>query len=91
MPRNEIEPKHFAGWVDWAKANNHSIDFNPTCFSHPLADDGFTLAHYDKSIRQFWIEHCIASREVGAYIGQELGKPCITNIWIPDGLKDMPA
>lgn len=91
MPRNEIQPQHFSGWVDWAKANNHGMDFNPTCFSHPLADDGFTLAHADEGIRQFWIEHCIASREIGAYFGRELGTPCITNIWIPDGYKDTPA
>lgn len=91
IPRNEIQPEHFATWVDWAKENNHGIDFNPTLFSHPLADDGFTLAHADKGIRDFWIEHCIASREIGAYIGKELGSPVITNVWIPDGYKDMPA
>jgi L-rhamnose isomerase len=91
VPRNEIRTEHFAGWADWAKANNHGIDFNPTCFSHPLADDGFTLAHADEGIRQFWIEHCIASREVGAYFGRELGTPCITSIWVPDGYKDTPA
>ena len=91
VARNEILPEHFAGWVDWAKANNHGMDFNPTCFSHPLADDGFTLAHADEGVRQFWIEHCIASREIGAYFGRELGTPCITNIWVPDGYKDMPA
>jgi L-rhamnose isomerase len=91
VPRNEIEPEHFAGWADWAKANQHGIDFNPTCFSHPLADDGFTLAHQDKSVRQFWIEHCIACREIGAYFGRELGNTAVTNIWIPDGYKDSPV
>jgi L-rhamnose isomerase len=91
VPRNEIEPKHFATWVDWAKANHHGIDFNPTCFSHPLADDGFTLSHPDAGIRQFWIEHCIACREIGAHFGHELGTPAITNIWIPDGYKDTPV
>jgi L-rhamnose isomerase len=91
VPRNEIEPKHFAGWVDWAKANNHGLDFNPTCFSHPLADDGFTLAHQDKGVRDFWIEHCIACREIGAYFGEELGDTAVTNIWIPDGYKDTPV
>lgn len=91
VPRNEIEPKHFARWVDWAKENNHGIDFNPTCFSHPLADDGFTLSHPDVGIRQFWIEHCIASRVIGAHFGRELGTPAITNIWIPDGYKDTPV
>jgi L-rhamnose isomerase len=91
VPRNEIEPKHFAGWLDWAKANNHGLDFNPTCFSHPLADDGFTLAHADAGVRQFWIEHCIACREIGAYIGRELGNTAVTNVWIPDGYKDTPV
>lgn len=91
VPRSEIEPKHFATWVDWAKANHHGIDFNPTCFSHPLAEDGFTLSHPDAGIRQFWIEHCIASREIGAYFGRELGTPSVTNIWIPDGYKDTPV
>ncbi|MBN2471798.1 MAG: L-rhamnose isomerase [Anaerolineae bacterium] len=91
VARNAIRPEHFGGWVDWAKANGHGIDFNPTCFSHPLADDGFTLAHPDAGIREFWIEHCIASREIGAYFGQALGTPCVTNIWIPDGYKDTPA
>ncbi|UCF27054.1 MAG: L-rhamnose isomerase, partial [Chloroflexota bacterium] len=91
VARNEIEPKHFASWVDWAKENNHGIDFNPTCFSHPLADDGFTLSHPDSGIRRFWIEHCIACREVGAHFGRELGTPSVTNIWIPDGYKDIPV
>jgi L-rhamnose isomerase len=90
VPRNEIEPKHFSGWAEWARENNHGIDFNPTCFSHPLADDGFTLASADAGIRQFWIEHCIASREIGAYFGRELGNTAVTNIWIPDGYKDTP-
>jgi L-rhamnose isomerase len=91
VPRNEIEPHHFAGWVDWAKEHDHGIDFNPTCFSHPLADDGFTLAHQDEGIRKFWIEHCIACRKVGEYFGCELETPAVTNIWIPDGYKDTPV
>jgi L-rhamnose isomerase len=90
VPRNELLPEHFGRWVDWAKANNHGVDFNPTCFSHPLADDGFTLASYDPGIRQFWIEHCIACRKIGEHFGRELGTPCVTNIWIPDGFKDTP-
>lgn len=91
VPRNEIEPKHFSAWVDWAKANHHGVDFNPSCFSHPLADDGFTLAHPDPGIRQFWIEHCQASRQIGAHFGRQLGTPAVTNIWVPDGYKDTPA
>lgn len=91
VPRNEIGPEHFSNWVDWAKANDHGIDFNPTLFSHPLAESGFTLSSKDVGIRQFWIEHCIACREIGAYFGKTLGSPCVTNIWIPDGYKDIPA
>jgi L-rhamnose isomerase len=91
IERDNIEAKHFTGWVDWAKENNHGIDFNPTCFSHPLADDGFTLSHQDEGVRQFWIEHCIACRKIGEYFGQELGTPAVTNIWIPDGYKDTPV
>ena len=90
IARNQIQPEHFAGWAAWAKENNHGIDFNPSCFSHPLADSGFTLAHYDEGIRNFWIEHCIACRKIGEYFGRELGTPAITNVWIPDGFKDMP-
>jgi L-rhamnose isomerase len=91
VERNAIEPRHFSAWKDWAKANGHGIDFNPTCFSHPKSADGFTLAHRDPGIRQFWIEHCIASRKIGEYFGRELGTPAVTNIWIPDGYKDTPA
>ncbi len=91
VPRDELRPDHFAAWLDWAKMHGHGIDFNPTCFSHPLASSGMTLAHPDRSIRQFWIDHCIACRRIGAHFGQVLGTPCITNIWIPDGSKDHPA
>jgi len=91
VERNKIEPKHFSGWKEWAKTNHHGVDFNPTCFSHPKSADGFTLAHRDEDIRQFWVEHCIASRKIGEYFGKELGTPAVTNIWIPDGYKDSPA
>jgi L-rhamnose isomerase len=91
VERNKIEPRHFSAWKDWAKANHHGVDFNPTCFSHPKAADGFTLAHRDEDIRQFWVEHCIASRKIGEYFGKELGTTCVTNIWVPDGIKDSPA
>ena len=91
VERNKIEPRHFSAWVDWAKANGRGLDFNPTCFSHPLAADGFTLSHRDPAIRQFWVEHCIASRRIGEYFGRELGTPAVTNIWVPDGFKDTPA
>jgi L-rhamnose isomerase len=91
IERNELLPEHFVAWSDWAKANNHGVDFNPSLFSHPKAASGFTLASYDKTIRNFWIEHCIASRKIGEAFGRALGTPCVTNIWIPDGLKDSPA
>jgi L-rhamnose isomerase len=91
VERNAIEPRHFSSWKDWAKANNHGVDFNSTCFSHPRSADGFTLSHRDEGIRKFWVEHCIASRKIGEYFGKELGTPAVTNIWIPDGYKDSPA
>ena len=91
VERNAIEPRHFSAWKDWAKANHHGVDFNPTCFSHPKSADGFTLSHRDEGIRKFWVEHCIASRKIGEYFGKELGTPAVTNIWIPDGYKDSPA
>jgi L-rhamnose isomerase len=91
VERSDLLPEHFSAWKDWAKANRHGLDFNPTCFSHPKAADGFTLSHHDPAIRQFWIEHCIASRKIGEYFGRHLGNPAVTNIWIPDGYKDTPA
>jgi L-rhamnose isomerase len=91
VDRDAIEPRHFANWIAWAKQNKLGLDFNPTCFSHPKAAEGFTLSHRDKGIRQFWIEHCRRSREIGAAMGKALGKPCVTNVWIPDGMKDTPA
>lgn len=91
VERTELRPEHFSRWLDWAKANRHGLDYNPTLFAHPKAADGFTLASRDEGIRRFWIEHCIGSRKIGEYFGRELGTPCITNIWIPDGIKDTPA
>jgi L-rhamnose isomerase len=91
VERNELRPEHFTAWVDWAKAHHHGVDFNPSCFSHPQAASGFTLASHDPGIRQFWIEHCLASRKIGEHFGRALGTPCITNLWIPDGFKDTPV
>ena len=91
VERNELRPEHFSKWLDWARANGHGLDFNPSLFSHPKAESGFTLSSYDTGIRQFWIEHCIACRKIGEYFGQQLGTPCITDIWIPDGFKDTPV
>lgn len=91
VERDAIEPKHFRTWVDWAKKNNLGIDFNPTCFSHPMSSDGFTLSHPDKNIRKFWIDHCIASRKIAEYIGRELNNTVVTNYWMVDGFKDIPV
>jgi L-rhamnose isomerase len=91
VDRDEITPAHFKNWIAWAAKNGLGLDFNPTCFSHPKAADGFTLTHRDRAIRQFWIAHCIRSREIGAAMGRALGTPCVTNVWIPDGMKDTPA
>jgi L-rhamnose isomerase len=91
VERNELQTEHFAAWIDWAAKNTCGMDFNPSFFSHPKADDGFTLASRDDGIRQFWIEHGIASRKIAADIGKQLGSPCVNNIWIPDGYKDIPV
>lgn len=89
--RDALEPAHFQNWMDWAKAKGLGLDFNPSCFGHPMADDGFTLSHYDAGVRKFWVDHCVASRRIGEAIGRALGKPCVTNLWIPDGFKDIPV
>src|ERR1051325_10730651 len=91
VDRDEIEPKHFRGWIDWAKGLKIGLDFNQTCFAHTKANDGFTLSHPDKGIRDFWIEHCRRAREIGVAIGKSLANTCITNLWLPDGLKNPPA
>jgi len=89
--RNELEPEHFETWVQWARANGLGMDFNGTYFSHPKADSGFTLSSADEGVRKFWVEHGIVCRRIGDYMGRELGTPCVTNTWIPDGYKDVPA
>ena len=91
VDRDQIETKHFENWIDWAKAKGMGMDFNPTCFAHPKAADGFTLSHSKKGIRDFWIEHCTRSRDISAAMGKALGSPCVMNVWIPDGYKDTPV
>ncbi len=91
VDRDAIEPRHFRHWIAWAKERGLGLDFNPTCFAHPKAADGFTLSHPNRGIRDFWIEHCRRSREIGAAMGRALGMPCVTNVWVPDGFKDTPA
>lgn len=88
---DQLEPHHFATWVEWAKAKKIGLDFNPTCFSHEKAETGFTLSSTNPEIREFWIRHCRASRKIGAYFGKELGQKSVVNIWIPDGYKDIPV
>ena len=87
----DLEPRHFATWVDWAKENGLKLDFNPTCFSHPMADSGFTISSPDPAVRAFWVEHCRRSRRISEYFGRELDTKCVTNFWFPDGYKDIPV
>jgi L-rhamnose isomerase len=91
VERDAIEPKHFQGWIDWARSRNLGLDFNPTCFSHPKSAQNLTLSHPDAAIRQFWIDHCIASRKISDAMGRQLNSPAVMDIWIPDGYKDTPA
>ncbi len=88
---DQLEPRHFEGWVEWARQQGLGLDFNPTCFSHPKADSGFTISSADSEIRDFWIRHCSKSRKIGEYFGRELGQTCVTNFWFPDGYKDIPV
>ena len=90
IDRNEYSVAQFQGWIDWCKERAMGMDFNPSYFSHPLADDGLTLSHPDQAVRQFWIDHGIACREIGAEAARQLGSPTVTNFWIPDGSKDTP-
>ena len=89
--RDEIEYAHFAPWVDWAKGLGIGLDFNPTMFAHEKADDNLTLSHPDAGVREFWIEHGKRCRDIAERFGQEQGSPCVTNIWVPDGYKDVPV
>ncbi len=91
VERDAMLPEHFQGWIDWARSRRMGLDFNPTFFAHPLANSGLTLAHPDKTIREFWIAHGQACRRIAAAMGREQGAPCINNLWIPDGSKDMPV
>ncbi len=91
VPRDQLKTEHFRKWIDWAKKLGVGVDFNPSCFSHPMAASGFTISSADEEVRQFWIRHIEACREISADIGKEIGSPCIMNIWVPDGMKDLPA
>ncbi|PIX43776.1 MAG: L-rhamnose isomerase [Armatimonadetes bacterium CG_4_8_14_3_um_filter_58_9] len=91
VDRDAITPQHFAQWIAWAKEEGIGLDFNPSYFSHPRADDGWTLASRDKGTRDFWVQHGLACREIAAAMGIALGTMCTHNVWIPDGEKDLPA
>lgn len=88
VDRDQIEEVHFQGWVDWGRKVGVAFDFNGTFFSHPLADDGYTLASKDEKIRRFWIEHAKRCRKIAAYLGEQMGSPCILDTWVPDGAKN---
>ncbi|MES2697668.1 MAG: L-rhamnose isomerase, partial [Verrucomicrobiota bacterium] len=91
IERNAIGVAQFQSWIDWARAHGLGLDFNPTYFAHPKAASGLTLSHPDAGIRKYWIEHGIACRKIGAEMGRQLGTPTVTNLWIPDGYKDLPV
>ncbi len=91
VDRDTLEYKHFEPWVTWAKTNGFGIDFNPTLFSHPMVKEGLTVSSPDKDVRDFWIRHCIACRQIAERIGEEMDDMVLNNFWIPDGLKDYPA
>ncbi|MBR0172553.1 MAG: L-rhamnose isomerase, partial [Lachnospiraceae bacterium] len=91
VDRDKLEPKHFEKWVAFAKKHGIGLDFNPTLFSHDNIKDNLTLSSPDESIRRFWIDHCKACVRISQYFADELGIPCVMNIWIGDGLKDVPA
>ena len=90
VERDALEPAHFQRWIDWAKSKGMAMDFNPTFFAHPRAASGLTLSHPDPAIRKFWVDHGIVCRRIGAVLGKTLGSSCVTNVWIPDGMKDTP-
>lgn len=91
VDRDALEPSHFSGWIDWSRERRIPLDFNATLFSHPYANDGFTLTHRDQRIRAFWIEHVERARHVAAAMGRAQGSPAVHNLWIPDGQKDAPV
>jgi len=89
--RDELQPKHFRAWVEYAKTRGLGLDFNPTFFSHPMVKEGLTLSSPDDEVRAYWVRHGQACRRIAAYFAKELGTPSLCNVWIPDGLKDVPA
>ncbi len=90
VDRDQIEVKHFQGWIDWCKEQGIGLDFNASCFSHPRAADGYTLSSKNEENRKFWVEHLKRCRAISAEMGKQIGSPCVHNTWIPDGSKDTP-
>ena len=91
VDRDKLKPEHFTHWIAWAKRQRIGLDFNPSFFAHPKANDGYTLSHADAATRAFWVRHGSACRRIAAIMAKELGTPCVINHWIPDGAKDSPA
>lgn len=91
IERDELKPHHFDEWIKFALENNLKLDFNPTFFSHPMVKDNLTLSSPNPEVRNFWIRHGKACRSIAAYIGEKQQSPCLFNVWIPDGMKDIPA
>ncbi len=90
VDRDQLTPEHFSDWMAWSKATGTCLDFNPTFFAHPLANDGYTLSHPDEATRKFWVRHAIACRRIAEAMGRNQGGACVINHWIPDGAKDQP-
>ena len=91
VDRKEITPHQFEPWVNFAKKHNLGLDFNPTLFSSPMLVDNMSLSSPSEEVRNYWIEHCINSLKITEYFAKELNQKSLMNIWIPDGLKDVPA
>lgn len=91
IDRDQYDTRHFQNWIDWAKKNNVALDFNATCFGHPMAADNLTLSNPNEKVRRFWINHVKAVRKIAADMGKALGSTVVNNIWVPDGMKDLTA
>lgn len=91
VDRDKLEYRYFIPWVEFARKHDFGIDFNPTCFSHPMVTEGMTLSSPNEGVRRFWVDHCIAARRIAQQIGEALGDRVVNNLWVPDGMKDVPA
>ncbi len=91
VERKDVGPEQFKKWVEYAKERGLGLDYNPTIFSHDMLVDGMSLSSPRKEVRDYWIKHCINGLKITEMFGKELGQKSLMNIWIPDGLKDVPA